>query len=136
MFDCTKLEKLQSLRPITVWDEQGNFLKVVTSGRLGELLKIGYDVPELTILDPSHPYTKLVLKNFHEQDHGGDDRTVWKSRAKYWIPQARREVRKIHKDCYRCKLLARQNAQQMMAPLPNQRVLPTPEWTFISVDLF
>ncbi|NRA93174.1 MAG: hypothetical protein HRU26_10915 [Psychroserpens sp.] len=128
--------KLQSLRPVKVWDEEGKFLKVVTSGRLGKLLKIGYDVEELPILDHNHPYTRLVLKNFHEQEHSSDDRTVWKSRVKYWIPQARRIVRTIRKECYRCRLLTRKNVQQMMAPLPDQRVLPTPVWTYTSLDLF
>ena len=36
--------KLDSLRASSVWDEKGNFLKIVTSGRLGKLLKIGYDL--------------------------------------------------------------------------------------------
>ena len=128
--------KLQSLRPLKLWDEQGKFLKVVTSGRLGQLLKIGYDVEQLTILDPEHPYTKLVLKEYHEKDHGGDDRAVWRSREKFWIPQARRIVKRIRSQCYRCKLLAKRNAGQLMAPLPSQRVLPTPAWTYTSVDLF
>ena len=127
--------KLQSLRPEAVWDE-GQFLKIVTSGRLGKLLKIGYDVEELTILDPCHAYTKLVLKDVHDQDHSGDDRVVWKSRTRYWIPNARREVRKIRKNCYRCRLLVKKSAQQLMAPLPSTRVLPTPAWTYTSLDLF
>ena len=128
--------KLQSLRPSAVWDEEGQFLKVVASGRLGKLLKIGYDVEELTILDPSHPYTRLVLKDVHNQDHSGDDRVVWKSRNKFWIPSARRIVKSIRKDCYKCRLLNKKNAQQLMAPLPDTRVLPTPAWTFTSLDLF
>ena len=128
--------KLQSLRPSTNWDDSGNYRKVITSGRLGELLKIGYDVDELTVLDPSHTYTKLVLKDLHDVDHGGDDRVVWKSREKYWIPQARRIVKGIRNRCYRCKLLNKRNAQQMMAPLPSTRVLPTPAWTYTSIDLF
>ena len=131
-----KSGKLQSLRPTGVWDEKGQFLKIVTSGRLGELLKIGYDTEELTILDPKHPYTKLVLKKYHEEDHGGDDRTVWKSRHKFWIPSARKLVKKLRSDCYKCKLINKRNAQQLMAPLPETRVLPTPAWTFTSLDLF
>ena len=129
-------QKLQSLRPSLVWEDNGQFTKVVTSGRLGTLLKIGYDVEELTILDQSHPYTNLVMKGYHDMDHASDDKAVWKSRTKFWIPSARRIVRKIRKSCYRCRLLNRRNAQQMMAPLPDTRVLPTPAWTFTSLDLF
>ena len=100
------------------------------------MLKIGYDTEELTILNPEHPYTKLVLKKCHEIDHGGDDRAVWRSREKFWIPQARREVKKIRGKCFRCRLLNKRRAEQMMSPLPNQRVLPAPPWTYTSVDLF
>ena len=128
--------KLNSLRPVSVWDEKGQFVKIVTSGRLGQLLKIGYDVEELVILDPNHPYTYLVLKYFHDQDHCSDDRTVWKSRNKFWIPQARRLAKKIRSKCYRCRLLVKLNCQQMMSPLPEERVLPTPAWTYTSIDLF
>ena len=128
--------KLDSLRPVSVWDDKGQFIKIVTSGRLGQLLKIGYDVEELIILDPSHPYTYLVLKHFHDQDHCSDDRTVWKSRNKFWIPQARRLAKKIRSKCYRCRLLVKLNCQQMMSPLPVERVLPTPAWTYTSIDLF
>ena len=128
--------KLNSLRPVSVWDEKGLFVKIVTSGRLGHLLKIGYDVEELVILDSSHPYTYLVLKSFHDQDHCSDDRTVWKSRNKFWIPQARRLAKRIRSKCYRCRLLVKLNCQQMMSPLPKERVLPTPAWTYTSIDLF
>ena len=128
--------KLNSLRPVSVWDEKGQFVKIVTSGRLGQFLKIGYDVEELVILDPSHSYTYIVLKHFHDQDHCSDDRTVWKSRNKYWIPQARRLAKRIRSKCYRCRLLVKLNCQQMMSPLPEERVLPTPAWTYTSIDLF
>ena len=128
--------KLQSLRPAKVWDETGQFLKIVTSGRLGQLLKIGYDTEELTILNPEHPYTKLVLKKCHEIDHGGDDRAVWRSREKFWIPQARREVKKIRDKCFRCRLLNKRRAEQMMSPLPNQCVLPAPPWTYTQVHKY
>ena len=75
------------------------------------------------------------MKEYHEKDHG-DGRAGWRSREKFWIPQARRSVKQIRSHCYRCKLLAKRNAGQLMAPLPNERVLPTPPWTYTSVDLF
>ena len=128
--------KLDSLRPIKIWDAQGKYLKVVTSGRLGKLLKIGYDTEELTILDQSHPYTRLLLKSYHDAEHSSDDRVVWKSRERFWIPQARRIVRKIRQRCYKCKLLNKKYAQQIMAPLPKTRVIPMPAWTNTSIDLF
>ena len=128
--------KIDSLRPILVWNERGKFPQVVTSGRVGSTMKVGYDVEELPILDSKHPFVRLVVKEYHEKDHAGDDKVLWQLRVKYWIPQARRLVRKIRKACIKCRLLNRRVASQVMAPLPNERVLPTPPWTNTSVDLF
>ena len=128
--------KLTSLRPVPMWQDYGKFRKVVTSGRLGKLLKVGYDTEELTILDPKHPYTRLWLKNCHDADHSGDDRVIWKSRTKYWIPRARRIVSSIRKHCYRCRLRSKVLSRQVMAPLPGERVIPSPPWTNVALDLF
>ena len=125
-----------SLRPILVWDNVGKFQRVVTSGRLGELLKVGYDIDELTILDPEHQYTKLLLKHYHDQQHASDDKVVWSTRVEFWIPRARRYVKTIRERCYRCRLRNKVAAKQVMSPLPGERVLPTPPWTNVSLDLF
>ena len=128
--------KLSSLRPSLVWNHQGKFAQVVTSGRLGSLLKVGYDIEELPILDPKHPYVKLILRDFHEKEHASDDKVMWQVRTKFWIPQARRLIRSIRKGCYKCRLLCRKVAGQIMSPLPSERVMPTPPWTNVAVDLF
>ena len=128
--------KLSSLRPALVWNEQGKFAQVVTSGRVGSVVKVGYDVEELPILDPRHPYVKLLLRHLHESEHASDDKVLWKLRVKFWVPQARKIVRSIRKSCIRCRFLSKKLAGQIMAPLPKERVLPSPPWTNVSVDLF
>ena len=42
----------------------------------------------LVLLSPKHPYTKLILKSFHDINHRGVAYTVARSRLRYWIPQA------------------------------------------------
>ena len=134
--DLLESGKLRSLRPIKVWDAENNHIKVMTSGRLGKLLKVGYDVEELQILDPKHHYSRLILKEIHEQCHESDDKVIWKSRNRFWIPKARRVVSRIRQECYKCRLLQKKLCEQMMAPLPGTRVLPSPAWTYTSIDLF
>ena len=56
-------------------------------------------------MDPKHPYIKLVLKEFYERDHEGDDRAVLKFREMHWILSARREVKKIITNYYCFTLL-------------------------------
>ena len=128
--------KLSSLRPSLVWSAEGNYAQVVTSGRVGSFLKIGYDVEELPILDHSHPYVRLVLRDYHEREHAGDDKVLWQVGSRFWIPQARKVIRGIRKSCIKCRIICRKLAGQIMAPLPNERVLPCPPWTNTGVDLF
>ena len=128
--------KLSSLNPSLEWDNTGKYQKVVTSGRPGKLLKVGYDSSQLAILDPNHPYTRLILKQIHYEDHAGDSRVLWKSRVKYWIPQARKIIRGIRKRCYICRILGKKFANQKMAPLPAERLLPAPVWSDVALDLF
>ena len=130
------IEKLLSLRPKKVYDDAGNVIQVVTSGRLNNMMNLGYDVPELVILDPHHPFTKLVLKKFHDERHASDDYVLWRSRTKYWIPNARRVIRSIRNKCYRCRLLNRRCQSQLMATLPDFRLLPCPPFTNVALDLF
>lgn len=136
VMDMYEAGKLSSLRPCLVWDDKGKFQMVVTSGRVGKLTKIGYDRDQLVILDPSHPYTRLVLKDIHCADHSGDSRVVWKSRCKFWIPSARKVVRSIRRSCYVCRILSKRFSKQVMAPLPDERMLPAPAWSNVSLDLF
>ena len=87
-------------------------------------------------MDPNHPYTRLILKQIHYEDHAGDSRVLWKSRVKYWIPQARKIIRGIRKRCYICRILGKKFANQKMAPLPAERLLPAPVWSDVALDLF
>ena len=128
--------KLSSLRPEIVKDDDGNVVKIVTSGRLGKLLKIGYDVNQLILLDGNHPFTYLILKKIHEERHGGDNYVLFRSRSRFWIPNARKFIRKIRKKCFFCKLLTKKSMTQIMAPIPDERVLPCPPWTNVGIDLF
>ena len=130
------IDNLTSLRPKIVYDDKGKVLRVVTSGRLGKMLKIGYDASELTILDPQHPFTKLVLKQYHEEKHASDDYVLWRSRTKYWVPNARRVIRSIRNKCYLCRILSKKCQSQQMSTLPDCRLLPCPPFTYVALDLF
>ena len=55
-------QKLTYSRSMQVWDEKGQFCKIVTSGRLGKLMKVGFDAEDLTILDPKHYLYKISIE--------------------------------------------------------------------------
>ena len=131
--------KLDSLIPQTMKIEgkDGEFAEIlVTSGRLGKRLAIGYDKSELPILCHKDPLSKLIMRKYHEIDHAGEDRTVQRSRSFAWIVRGRCLARKIVKDCFKCKLRNRFFQKQVMAPLHESRLPPAPVFHSTAVDLF
>merc|ERR1719369_2478809 len=77
-----------------------------------------YNEDKLVLLSPEHPYTRLILKSFHDINHRGVNHTVARSRLWYWIPQAAKIVRSIKNSCHKCRLLEAKALQQMMSPIP------------------
>ena len=122
--------KLTSLRPRT-----NNNGIVVLSSRAHEGLKTHYDNDEFPILMYRDPHSFLWMKHFHEEDHSGTTRTVAKSRRRFWIVRGRKLADKIKYNCYRCRFLDIRMMKQQMAPIPRNRLLPSPPFYIISLDL-
>ena len=91
---------------------------------------------KLIVLSPKHPLTTLILRSLHEVDHRGVMHTVARSRIFYWIPQAAKLLRKIKKNCFKCRLKDAEAMKQLMAPLPALRLKSSPVWNFSMLDLF
>jgi len=71
-----------------------------------------------------------------DEDDSGVTKTVAKSRRKYWIVRGRRLAEKVRYSCYRCKLIDKKLASQLMAPLPLFRQTIAPVFNVTSIDLF
>ena len=109
---------------------------IVTSGRLGGALVVGYDKGELPILDTTSIISKLIMKEAHDEEHCGEDRTLWRSRNTAWIVRGKRIARNIRKNCFKCKLRAKTLEKQIMAPVSESRIPPAPVFYSTAVDLF
>ena len=133
-----KAGKLSTLKPKLTTVKVLNKDKeiVVTSGRLGKALIVGYDKEELPILHANHPVSRLIMEDAHAIEHSGVDRTLWRSRCTVWIINGRRLAKVIGNNCFRCKLLNKRLEKQVMAPLPESRVPPAPVFDSTAVDLF
>ena len=122
---------LKSLRPQI--DENGI---IVIGSRAVEGLKIHFGQELFPILTYRDPLSYLWMKKVHDENHTGITTTVAKSRRKYWIVRARSLSKKIKNSCYRCRLVDKILAQQLMSPLPLSRLRPSPAWYVTSMDLF
>ena len=122
--------KLTSLRPTV---EDGI---VILASRANKGMKLHYNKEKFPILTHRDPLSHLWIKKIHEEDHSGITRTVAKSRRQYWIVRARRIAEKVKSSCYRCRLLDKILAMQLMAPLPVDRLAMAPVFLVTSMDLF
>ena len=133
--EAFKRGRLKNLRAVKRDDGM-----IVVSGRAGQFLTVGYDRDNLVVLMPNHRYAKLYLKNVHEGvlniDHHGILADLSKSRDKYWIPQAKRILSHIRRNCFKCRLMDKRLEKQIMAPLPLSRLKPEPLWHTTSLDMF
>ena len=109
---------------------------VVVSGRLGENLIIGYDKTELPLLEPSSEISKMIMTDAHTISHAGPDKTLQISRSTAWIVRGGNLSKQIAHNCFKCKIINQSLAEQIMAPLPNQRLPPSPPFSYTAVDLF
>ncbi len=114
-------------------DEDG-LLRV--GGRLAESA-LEYGAKHPVILPPAHPYTQLVIADYHQQtNHAGANYVLGLSRARFWIVRGREAIKKFGNSCVVCKRARAQPLTQVMADLPPERVKRALPFQRISVDYF
>ena len=122
---------LLSLRPRV--NEEG---LIILGTRALSGMKHHYNTDTFPILTSKDPLAMLWMKDMHNEDHSGVTKTVAKSRRRFWIVRARKLAEKIKRECYKCRLLDKRLASQLMAPLPQFRTCIAPVFNVTLVDLF
>src|SRR5450830_652347 len=105
-------------------------------GRMEKHLKVAYDTKEQPLLPPGHPYSRLLLAEVHAIDHGGIDAMLMRARPHGWVVRGKTTARAVKQNCFVCIRLAKETMEQIMAPVPDHRVGPTPPFLSTAVDLF
>ncbi|XP_033112733.1 uncharacterized protein LOC117113494 [Anneissia japonica] len=88
------------------------------------------------LLPHDHEFTKLYAVMTHDDGHNGVDTTMTKIRSHYWVVRLRRLVTSIRHSCIRCRKFEGEEIRQQMAPLPLQRLKPSPTWSSVGCNLF
>lgn len=106
-------------------------------GRLSEFT-LSFDSKHPVILPGKHNVTQLIIKECHKNvGHQGREHVLSSLRQKYWIIKGNTTVRKVIRDCIKCRRYQAPVVQQLMANLPGDTVYPCePPFTSVGVDCF
>ena len=96
------------------------------------------DIKNPVILPRRGHVTELVIKDFHEKtQHQGRAFTLNEIRSSgYWITGCSSAVSIFIKNCVTCQRLRAKVQEQKMADLPEERLEPSPPFSYCGVDLF
>ena len=109
------------------------------------ILRVGGRLSNLNANDiVKHPVilgkegSQRIIEWYHRSvQHQGRTSTVNVLRANgFWVLSVNAQVRKIIRNCMRCRLFRGKLADQMMADLPVDRMLSEPPFTYCGVDIF
>jgi len=76
----------------------------------------------LPILPSTGRMTSLIIRHYHEvSGHAGPTHVLASVRREYWIIKGMATVRRVLRDCAKCRLLHAPPCEQAMAPLPRFR---------------
>ena len=93
--------------------------------RLANAAELPTGVKQPVILNTKHPYTGLLIMDFHVRSRQhGQERVCNELHQRFWIPGLRHAVRSSWSSCQKCKNDRAQPAVPEMAFLPSVRLTP------------
>uniref|UniRef100_A0A1A8CSF3 Integrase zinc-binding domain-containing protein n=1 Tax=Nothobranchius kadleci TaxID=1051664 RepID=A0A1A8CSF3_NOTKA len=121
--------KIKDLKPFL--DEEG---LICVGGRL-QNSDLSFREQHPWVLPSSHKYSELLVRSCHERVmHSGVRDTLIQVREQYWILRGRQFVKRIVSGCFICRKLKVKAAQQITAPLPQDRVTESAAFEVTGVD--
>lgn len=107
-------------------------------GRLRRATNLSYSTLHPIVLDPKHPITRLLIKQYDAKlCHPGPERVFAEMRRYYWILRGREAIRHHQHSCVECQKWRAKPKIPKMAELPPARLrLMKPAFYSTGVDCF
>ena len=112
--------------------ETDGIIKV--GGRVERCVQISYGNQKLVLLPYNHRFSRLFAGHVHNEAHLGNAVTVSKICLRFWIVNLGRMVKSIGNRCITCGKNKKRLQEQLMAPLPVERLKPCPAWNATALD--
>ena len=96
------------------------------------------DMKTPILLPQRHRLTRLVIEDAHRKAaHAGVKQVISKLRERYWIIKCLAAVKSTIGECIICKKIHKPQLKQIMAPLPQDRLMSNePPFTRVGIDYF
>ena len=112
----------------------------VTQGRLSTTaLAAVTGQEELPVISAHSPLAELIVRGAHMGEHGtnhkGDRDCLARTREVAYLHKPMWLIKKISTSCTFCQLKKRIPASQLIGKIPVDKVLPSPPFTLVSIDL-
>ena len=108
----------------------------IVMGRMEYWFEHTYNNKGLILLPSDHRFSVLYALYIHNLSHLGIASIVSKIRRRIWIVKLSKIVKKIRFNCATCKKLDKKLGEQIMSPLPMERLKPYPPFFNTCLDLF
>lgn len=107
-------------------------------GRLRRATNLSYSTLHPIVLDPKHPITRLLIKQYDTKlCHPGPERVFAEMRRYYWILRGREAIRRHQHFCVECQKWRAKPKIPKMAELPPARLrLMKPAFYSTGIDCF
>jgi len=132
---CELKSRSHPLQNLDPFHDNDNVLRV--GGRLRKTSEM-YGVKHPAILPKNSHLSHLIAAHHHQKTaHQGRNMTINEIRSGgYWIVGCRRVVSSLINKCVTCNKHRGKNRGQKMADLPEERVEPSPPFTYCGLDCF
>jgi hypothetical protein len=126
------VKKTSSLASLNPFIDENGLLRV--GGRLNNS-HLSWSSKHPLILNGHSRFTELIINQAHITTlHGGPKLTFSFLRNKYWIISGMSTVKREIRRCVKCRRYSEMKCQQIMADLPQPRVVPSRPFTHCGVD--
>ena len=115
----------------------GKVLKLITlTSRVQNFpLKFGNNDDSVFVL-PASTFARKIAVFYHKKYHRDVVTVAAHIRKEFWIPQLRRILSSIDKNCRFCLIMRQKVSSQLMGDLPLYRSIPSKPFLSVSMDLF
>ena len=93
---------------------------IVVGGRLKHAA-VSQGVRTPIILPRDHQVSDMIIREYHNDAHLGTEWVLSRIRSRFWIINARNQIKRVKRTCVTCKRLFAAAMTQKMADLPPER---------------